>query len=246
MNQETRRESEPSPIRLDWYKEYKREDLEKIEELVSKDSKLEDLNILTERPFVLTPKDVLTINSIGHNHRCVGPESRELKSKDFGYDYSVESRFFMSFIFHKMKEAGVSEDFLKAFKDLIDFREKQYINAPNKSDAINKETGKTWEADNEEKFHELMALAEKTGDRIIFEKIVIWASKYFDLMDRMCYVKDGARPRWGNYDEVLGNRIPEYEHGDRLGHGKNMDDYHAYQAAMNFLTISMGKVGFYK
>ena len=228
---------EKESIEIDWKQETGRTDVRHLREIVNNDTSIENLQMLTKQRFTISPEDVTIINSTGHKYR----EKMAEKGKQINanYDYSIESRVFLSFVLHKMRELNISEGSLSVFQNFIDTREREYIMDPNSGKAVDDVTGKTFELLEEEQLRAWKETADqqKETDKII--KIIDWASDYFRLMDRLCYADKNSKLR-EERDSTLGI-VPVYE--GRISRGEYSHDFHAYISARLFLKISMKRLG---
>jgi len=136
---------------------------------------LKTLKKLLEEPFEFDEKDSRLMNIIGEKYRH--------KQKQ-GYDYSPESRIFLSLCYHELKFSGVSEPTLQKFEELIDIIERGYILAPNSQrNMIDTETGKTFKEMELEKVKELNQSQEH--DLILYK--LKWVNDFMEYVDKCAF-----------------------------------------------------------
>ena len=102
-------------------------------------------------------------------------------------DYSIWSQICLSFIYHKMKDLGMSKKVLDSFQDLISFRTKSFIKFTySKQKELAEEYEEHFQLQ-KEKQQSLKNVLDTSGEFSKFEKIFQWAKAYFKLMDDMSF-----------------------------------------------------------
>ena len=73
--------------------------IKKLEELLTENSTLDDLSVLLEQPFEITPEGVKLIDIIEKKHQ----------TEYYSQDYSVAGTLFLSYVYHRLNEKGLSQ-----------------------------------------------------------------------------------------------------------------------------------------
>ncbi len=224
-----------------WEKESERQDIKHLREVLLENASIEDIIKSTNEPFSMGPEDIAYVYKLSANYR----KSKGLEAGDVDKDYSVWSQVCLSFMSHKMKECGVNQPVLEAFKDIISLRTKFFIEFPeqykNKKEVeMTDEASKNYGVLFKEKEEALKSILSASEEFSKFEKVFNWSIKYFKLMDQISFNVRYKYPSKTVAEDPLLGKIPRYmdKYSEKAEeNGYNGPSYHEFAHSISLYQL---------
>lgn len=151
-----------------------------LRDLINEKSSVENLDVLLEKEFDIDEKDALLMSVVGEKHRA--EQEHELAA----YDYSPESKIYLSFCYHLLKKKRILKPTLDNFESFIKYKTEGYIKAPNSQSSVKPKGFEHTYAEIEERLKDMLMGIEWSN--IISEKLE-WAGEYTCYKYKQCFGK---------------------------------------------------------